>query len=232
MISVVIPTLNAEAGLAACLTALVPGMVDGLIREVILVDGGSGDLTLKIAEQAGVDVVVAPVCGRGAQLALGAEKARHPWLLFLHADSVLDEGWVREARTFIDRVEAGQRPQAAAAFRFALDDLGIKPRLIEFGVAVRCAVLRLPYGDQGLLISRRRYEQIGGYSSRRLMEDVALIRRLPRGERIMLRTPALTSAIRYKRDGYFKRPLRNAVCMALYFMHAPSSWIERVYGVK
>src|SRR5262245_19218454 len=119
MISVVIPTLNAEPSLAATLTSLVPGAVDGVVRQVIIVDGGSSDRTLRIAEDAGADVVRAER-GRGAQLQAGAAAARFPWLLFLHADTVLDPGWEREASTFIERIDIGQRPPAAAAFRFAL----------------------------------------------------------------------------------------------------------------
>lgn len=230
MISVVIPTLNAESGLPACLTALVPAMVEGLVREVIVVDGGSTDQTLRIADHAGVEVVAATERNRGAQLALGAARARHPWLLFLHADTVLREGWVREVQTFIDRIDTGERRDTVAAFRFALDDEGPKPRLLEAAVALRCATLKLPYGDQGLLISRRRYTEIGGYRPLRLMEDVDLIRRLPRRDRTFLRTPAVTSAKRYRRDGYAKRSLRNLTCITLYTLRAPSSWIERIYG--
>ncbi len=230
MISVVIPTLNAEGGLPACLTALVPAMVEGLVREVIVVDGGSTDHTLKIADQAGVEVVSATDANRGAQLALGASKARYPWLLFLHADTVLGEGWVREVRTFVERIEMGERRDTVAAFRFALDDEGLRPRLLEAGVALRCALLKLPYGDQGLLISRRRYNEIGGYQPLRLMEDVAIVQRVPRRDRTLLRTPAVTSAKRYRRDGYLLRPLRNLTCITLYTLRAPSSWIERIYG--
>ncbi len=228
MISVIIPTLNAEAALAQCLTALVPAVVDGLVREVIIVDGGSTDRTVRIADQAGCDVIHAPR-GRGQQLIEGAKVAKHPWLLFLHADTVLSEGWVREVQTFIDRVDAGQRPPAAAMFSFALDDMGFKPRVIEYGVALRCTLFRLPYGDQGLLIPRHLYQARGGYRPLSLMEDVDFVRRLARGERVILRTPALTSAIRYKRDGYAKRALRNLTCLALYMARAPSTAIERLY---
>jgi rSAM/selenodomain-associated transferase 2 len=229
MISVIIPTLDAEASLAQCLTALVPAMVDGLVREVIIVDGGSTDRTLRIADQAGCTVIQAPVRGRGQQLIAGAAAAKHAWLLFLHADTVLSEGWVREVQTFVDRVDAGQRPPAAAMFSFALDDMGFKPRLIEYGVALRCTLFRLPYGDQGVLIPRHLYQARGGYKPLALMEDVEFVRRLTRGERVILRTPALTSAIRYKREGYMRRTLRNIACFSLYIARAPGTMIERLY---
>ena len=228
MITVVIPTLNAESGLAAALTALVPATVDGLIREVIVVDGGSTDRTLEIVDMAGASLLrSAP--GRGAQLAAGAAAARMPWLMFLHADTVLETGWEREAAAFIERVEIGQRPEAAAAFRFALDDLGFKPRVIEWGVAFRCTLARLPYGDQGLLIPKRLYQSSGGFHALPLMEDVDLIRRLGRQRTVILRARAVTSAIRYRREGYILRTLRNLACLLLYYLRVPAGLIARIY---
>lgn len=229
MISVVIPTLNAEQGLAATLTALVPAAVEGLVREVIVVDGGSTDRTLKIAETSGAEIVRASE-GRGMQLAAGAEHARFPWLLFLHADTVLDVGWEREASAFIERVDIGQREPAAAVFGFALDDLGILPRVVEAGVAVRSSLLRLPYGDQGLLIPAPLYRQIGGYKPLPIMEDVDIVRRLGRSRTILLRSRAVTSATRYRRDGYMLRVLRNWSCLTLYYLRVPAAVIQRIYG--
>ena len=229
MITVVIPTLNAETSLAATLTSLVSGAVDGLVCQVVIVDGGSSDRTLRVAEDSGADSVRAEP-GRGSQMRAGVAAARFPWLLFLHADTVLDPGWEREAATFVERVDIGQRPLSAAAFRFALDDMGFLPRMIEAGVALRCMLLRLPYGDQGLLIPRRLYDQVGGYKPLPLMEDVDLVRRLGRSRTLILRTQAVTSAMRYKRDGYLPRVARNLTCLGLYFMHAPMPLIQRLYG--
>lgn len=228
MISVIIPTLNAENGLAACLTALVPATVEGLVREVIVVDGGSRDRTAEIVDQAGATMLRSAAC-RGAQLAAGVQQARMAWLFFVHADTVLEAGWEREAAAFMEKVDSGQHRHAAAAFRFALDDVGVKPRLMELGVALRCALLRLPYGDQGLLIQGRLYRQLGGYKPLSLMEDVDLIRRLGRRRTMLLRARATTSAARYRREGYARRSVRNLSCLTLYFLRVPSGWIERLY---
>jgi rSAM/selenodomain-associated transferase 2 len=228
MISVIVPTLNAEAGLAQTLAALVPAAVDGLVREVIVIDGGSSDATAAIADEAGATVVERSG-GRGYQLMAGARRARFPWLLFLHADTVLEPGWEREAWAFMEAVDRGKRPLSAAAFRFALDDAGLRPRLLERLVALRCALLRLPYGDQGLLIPQLLYGEVGGYGSHPLMEDVDLVLRLGRRRLAMLRSRAVTSAVRYRRDGYLRRSMRNLACLLLYLLRVPTGVIRRVY---
>jgi rSAM/selenodomain-associated transferase 2 len=229
MISIVIPTLNAEATLGATLAALIPAVVEGLAREVIIVDGGSSDRTLRVADASGATIIKSAP-GRGQQLIAGAARARGPWLLFLHGDTILESGWEREAAAFMERIDTGLHPAAAAAFRFALDDIGVLPRFVEFGVALRCAVLRLPYGDQGLLIPLHLYNELGGFQPLPLMEDVEIIRRLGRGRTLLLRSRAITSAIRYKRDGYLNRVGRNLSCLVLYTLRVPLRLIVRIYG--
>lgn len=230
MISVVIPTLNAEERFASCLTALVPAAVEGLVREVIVVDGGSTDATLRIADQAGVDVVTSEP-GRGVQLCAGAARARQPWLLFLHADTVLSAGWDNEVMDFIERVDHGRQPQTAATFRFALDDYGLAPRLLERIVAFRGSALAMPYGDQGLLVSRRLYDEVGGYRPMPLMEDVDIVRRLGRRRLWRLRAAATTGATRYRQAGYMRRVLRNQLCVGLYAVGVSPSRIARMYEI-
>ena len=225
MISVIIPTLNAETELVPTLAALVPATVAGLVGQVVISDGGSRDGTLKVAELTGCDLVTGKP-GRGGQLARGADCARHDWLLFLHADTVLQPGWQEEVERFLGRPEAAMR---AGVFGFRLADHGWRPRLIEAGVALRCALLALPYGDQGLLISRALYREIGGFSDISLMEDVEMVRRLGRRRLYRLRAIARTGAGRYRRDGYFPRVLRNWFCLALYFAGVHPDRIVRLY---
>jgi rSAM/selenodomain-associated transferase 2 len=229
MISVVIPTLNAGQTLGPTLAALVSAVVEGVVQEAIIADGGSSDETLAIADAAGARVVKA-ARGRGSQLAAGAAAAKGDWLLFLHADTLLEAGWEIEAEKFMKEVASGRRPQAAAAFRFALDDRGAKPRLLERLVGLRCLLLALPYGDQGLLISRLLYARLGGFRPMPLMEDVDFVRRLQRRERVILRSRAVTSAARYRHDGYLLRPLRNLLCLGLYYLRVPPRVLIRLYG--
>ena len=165
-----------------------------------------------------------------SQLEAGAARARGDWLLFLHADTVLEPGWAEEARSFMERVESGRRNQAAASFQFGLDDDGFMPRLAERLVSLRCRLLALPYGDQGLLISRHLYNRLGGFRPLPLMEDVDLVRRLKRREIAMLKSCAVTSGERYRREGYLARSLRNLGCILLYYLRVPPRVLARLYG--
>ena len=226
MISVVIPTLNAAADLAPTLAALDPGRETGLVQEVLISDGGSSDDTQAMAEAAGAEWLAGPP-GRGGQLQRGAVAAGGEWLLFLHADTVLDPDWLFAAEEFVANPDHGAR---AAAFRFVLDDARPAARRLERIVAWRCAKFALPYGDQGLLLSRRFYGRLGGFRDLPLMEDVDLVRRIGRRRLSMLTAAARTSARRYRQDGYWRRPARNLLCLGLYFLGLPPKILARLYG--
>ena len=222
MLSVVIPTLNAAAALPACLAALAGEPV----AELLVADGGSGDGTERLAAAAGARVVqVRP--GRGPQQAAGAAAARGTWLLFLHADTRLAEGWRSAVAAYMAEPGNGGR---AAHFSFALDDQSQSARRLERLVAWRCRRFALPYGDQGLLLSRALYDKVGGYRSLPLMEDVDLVRRIGGRRLDPLPIAAITSAGRYRREGYVPRSLRNLCCLTLYFLGLPPRLLARLYG--
>lgn len=225
-LSVVIPTLDAARTLPAVLGALEPARARGLLGEIVVADGGSGDGTVAIAEAAGARVVWAPR-GRGAQLAAGAAVARGEWLLFLHADTRLDPAWCAAAERFIADPPSLTR---AGYFTHRLDDTAAAARWLERVVAWRARVLGLPYGDQGLLLACDFYRSLGGFPPLALMEDVALARRIGRRRLVALDAAALTSAARYRRDGYVSRSLRNLLCLSLYFVGTPPRFIARLYG--
>jgi len=225
VLSIVIPTLNAARTLPATFGALAEARATSLAAEIIVSDGGSTDATLDIAQGAGARIVSGPA-GRGAQLCAGAEAAQGVWLLFLHADTRPAPSWAAAARRFMDRPENAEK---AGYFRFALDDDGVAARRIAALVALRCRVLALPYGDQGLLIARPTYQRLGGFQPLPLMEDVDLVRRLGRRRLVALDHPAVTSAERYRRDGWWRRPARNLACLSLYFMGVTPTRIVRIY---
>lgn len=219
-LAVIIPTLNAQAGLS--------GTLSGLPREaqIIVVDGGSTDATLEIAKAAGVEILKAAP-GRGGQLRAGAGAATANWLLFLHADTRLDAvAWGALQAHIADEGQIGM----AAVFGFRLDDQAWQARLLEVGVRLRVACLALPYGDQGLLIHRRLYDEIGGFAPLPLMEDVDLVRRLGRRRLRLLPGHALTSAARWRRRGWLQQSLLNLRCLTLYLLGASPERIARLYG--
>ncbi len=206
-ISIVIPTLNAGAGLSGCLGALMEGLEAGLIRELIVSDGGSGDETVAIARAWGAEIVTGPA-SRGGQLRRGCEAARGDWLLVIHADTELQPGWTNAVAHHLN---AG--PGRAGWFRLRFDAGG---RLVA-GWANMRSRMGLPYGDQGLLVPRSLYDAVGGYPDQPLMEDVAMARAL-RGRLTPLDAVAQTSASKYRAQGWLRRGGRNLWTLARYFM--------------
>ena len=222
-ISVVIPTLNAAGTLSETLAAL---RAHAMVSQVIVADGGSSDETAACAASAGARVIAAPR-GRGGQLAAGAAAASGDWLLFLHADCRLEPGWESAVEVFLDAPAAEGR---AGYFDLVLDDPAPAARRLERIVACRCRVLALPYGDQGLLIARCLYDEVGGFAPLPLMEDVELVRRLGRRRLARIGARCLASACRYQRNGYLRRPLLNLLCLSLYFAGVAPARIVRLYG--
>ena len=229
-LSIVIPTLDAAGVLGATLADVAPGLARleerGVAAEVVVADGGSRDGTADDARRHGARVVEAEA-GRGRQLAAGAEAAAGAWLLFLHADTRPAAGWDAEVSAFIG---APGNEGRAACFRFALDDRAIAARLLERLVALRCCLFALPYGDQGLLIHRSLYDALGGFRPLPMMEDVELVRRVGRRRLAYLATPAVTSAVRFRRSGYVPRMLRNACCLMLFSLGVRAETVARLYG--
>ncbi|KPA21313.1 PGL/p-HBAD biosynthesis glycosyltransferase [Shimia sp. SK013] len=209
-LSVVIPTLNAEVPLPSCLAALYEGVEVGVIRELIVVDGGSNDATRAIADEAGAMILTA-LPSRGGQLGAGVEAARGDWVLCLHADTELAPGWTDAVGAHMAR-----GPDVAGYFRLGFDSGGASARAVARWANVRSQVLGLPYGDQGLLMSRKLYREVGGYSEIPLMEDVAMARALKRRLR-SLEHLAVTSAAKYQAQGWARRGARNLWTLIRYF---------------
>ena len=216
--------------LGATLAGVAPGIARleerGTAVEVVVADGGSRDGTADKARRHGARVMEAEA-GRGRQLAAGAEAAEGAWLLFLHADTRPVSGWDEEVSAFIVRPANQGR---AACFRFALDDRATAARMLERLVALRCCLFALPYGDQGLLIHRSLYEALGGYRPLPMMEDVDFVRRIGRRRLAYLRTPAVTSAVRFRRAGYLPQMLRNLCCLLLFIVGVRAETVARLYG--
>jgi rSAM/selenodomain-associated transferase 2 len=225
-LSIIIPTLNAMPGLGDCLATLVGGLGDGLVREAIVIDGSSTDTSANLATDMGCKVIVlsAEQRGRGRQLRTGGAAASGDWLLFLHADTVLQGNWVGAVSDHIQN-----QPSKAAYFTLAFDQIGMNPRRVAALANWRARVLGMPYGDQGLLISRALYDEIGGYHDLPLMEDVDIIRRVTRARLVALDVVAQTSGAKFARGGWWATPMRNLVLVAAYSLGVKPEILARWY---
>ena len=157
-LSIIIPTLNEAIHLPLLLADLKAWPYD---YELIIVDGGSTDLTVSIAQIQGIDVIKSTKKNRGYQLKTGASKASGDWLLFLHADSRLDQKWVKG---LIKIMQTRKSKNFGWYFDFKLKKDNIEFRILELAVALRSHFLQRPYGDQGLLIHKNLYYFSGGFS--------------------------------------------------------------------
>jgi len=216
-ISVIIPALNE----APNLKRLLPRLSAAQPHEAIVVDGGSADDTVAAAIALGAKVVRASR-GRARQMNAGATAATGEHLLFLHADTDPPERFPEVVSTILD-----QAMVSAGAFRFVLREPVIGGALIEWGVALRCALLQLPYGDQGLFVRRALFQSLGGFCDWPILEDLEMVRRLRALGRIAITPePALTSSRRWRDGGVIRTFLRHQLILLAHFLDAhPNSLV-------
>lgn len=219
-LSVVIPVLNAQDALPGCVAALMEGIDAGLIRELVVSDGGSCDQTCAIADEIGAIWITGPA-SRGGQLQRGCQAATGDWVLVIHADTQLEAGWSKVVSAHLKRNSAGY-------FKLAFASGGIPARIVAGWANLRSYTFGLPYGDQGLLISRTLYDEVGGYADMPLMEDVAIARAL-RGQLRGLPVRAITSAEKYERSGWVRRGARNLWTLLSYFAGVPVEQLANAY---
>ncbi len=220
-ISVIIPTLNEEAEIAATLSHVVQGCPD----EVIVADGGSADDTCALARGFGVKVITVPR-GRSRQLNAGAEEARSNLLLFLHADTWVPNGYSGLIAQCLDQPDV-----AGGTFSFALREPFAGRGVVETLVNLRCRWLHSPYGDQGLFLRRELFETLGGFPGWPILEDVEMVRQLRRsGKVVTLSARISTSGRRWQRLGVWRTLLINRTIMAGSLCRVPAERLARLYN--
>jgi len=204
-VSVIIPTLNEEGCLGETLHLLRARRP----HEIIVADGGSTDATPHIAQSA--DLFLRGPPGRAAQMNDGARHATGDVLLFLHADCSLEPGALVAAARCL------QKPGiVAGCFRMTVQSSSPVFRLIDAAATARVRLTGLIYGDQGLFITRKRFEQVGGFPELRLMEDVFISLKLRKLGRIAVAPRRIfVSPRRWQRAGLIRQTLRNWLLTAL-----------------
>lgn len=222
MISVIIPTLNEARNLPRLLRAL---RGETLAHEVLVVDAYSLDGTAAQARDLGARVVMSD-SGRGRQIHAGVRRARGGILLFLHADSVFPRGGLAA----VDRALAARPDAPGGNFRLLFDgDDGFSRWLEGFYAWIRARGVY--YGDSGVFVRRRVYQDLGGIRPVALMEDYDFVRRLERaGETLCIGDPPLITSSRRFRG---RRPAMIVLgwlwIHALYLLGVPPDRLARLY---
>jgi rSAM/selenodomain-associated transferase 2 len=196
------------------------GLDAGLIRELIVSDGGSSDATGAVAQAWGAEVIEGQA-SRGGQLRRGCNAAKGEWLLILHADTILQPGWSETVRRHITSTSS------AGWFKLRFNAGGMAASIVAGWANLRSRA-GLPYGDQGLLVSHALYEQVGGYQDQPLMEDVALALRLRRNL-MPLNGYAITSADKYQRNGWVRQGAKNLWTLLRYFAGRDAEILAKSY---
>ena len=194
-LTVIIPTLNEAETLPRTIRALQPGLASGAIT-IIVVDGGSEDETVSIAQGWGCTTLHC-TRGRARQLNAGARLASTDHLWFLHADTLPPPDW-------LEQLQAAAQRQQPACFRLQFDHARHWSWLTLFGWMSQFDVQAFRYGDQSLFLPRSTFLAVYGYREEMsLLEDNDLVRRLTqRGNRPRVLTGRVTSsARRYERHG-------------------------------
>ena len=210
LISIIIPTLNEEQNIIPCLEAT----RKAVNIERIVIDGGSSDATVEKAKSWGA-TVLSTGRGRARQMNAGALAARGEILLFLHADTILANGFDNHIRLLLIRPRV-----SAGAFSFRLDDCrSAGLRLIQLATNWRSRYFHIPYGDQAIFVRARLFQKIGGFPDLPIMEDYELVRRLKkRGKILTSPLPAVTSARRWRVLGIWRTTILNWTLVGAYLL--------------
>ena len=201
-ISIIIPTINEASNLPLLLSDLSSIQKEG---EIIIVDSGSKDKTIDIANIYGAKVFISKERNRGLQLDMGAKNSKGDWLIFLHADTRLTYDWFIKINSFLKGNKS-----SIYYFEFKINHKKIIYRILEILVNFRSKYLKQPYGDQGLIIHRTTYFKNYGFRKIPLMEDVDFLRRLNKKKDLkQLNSPIFISSRKWERTNIFLQAIKN-----------------------
>jgi len=217
MISVIIPTLNEEKHL--------PMLINDLNEarrsfEIIVVDGGSKDNTIDIADSLDVQLI-STTASRAHQMNFGARKARFNHLLFLHADSRLPPKTIESLFLNVDKLESG-------CFRLKFDQSNAF--LSIYSAFSKLNNYIFTYGDQGLIVKKELFYKVGGFRAMPIMEDIDIVRRLKKQcEFKKLKEPIYTSSRRFESNGFVYQQIKNIMLVFLYLLGVSPKRLSKFY---
>lgn len=219
MLSIIIPILNEAKILEKTLSRLQSELAS---HELILVDGGSSDASVCIAEKYGR--VLISERGRAKQLNAGAAAATGDILIFLHADIWLEPGAIEAVERALSSGYVG------GGFRQKIDGKSILYRVIEIAANMRGKYLKVFYGDSGIFLSRTDFQKIGGFPDVPILEEMKFSKRLCELGKTTLVAPCIhLSARRWEANGIVQTTLNNWLITLLYFLNFPPAWLAKLY---
>ena len=201
-VSIIIPTINEANNLPLLLSDLSIIQKEG---EIIIVDCGSDDKTIDIANIYGAKVYKSHERNRGLQLDMGAKNSKGDWLIFLHADTRLTRDWFIKLDSVLNR-----NKNYIFYFKFKINHKKIIYRFLEIFVNYRSQYFKLPYGDQGLIIHRSNYFKNKGFREIPLMEDLDFLKRLKNKKDLkQLNSSIFISSRKWERTNFFLQAIKN-----------------------
>ncbi|MBK7873051.1 MAG: TIGR04283 family arsenosugar biosynthesis glycosyltransferase [Saprospiraceae bacterium] len=208
-ISIIIPVLNEETYIESVVQRLLAGD-NNSIAEIIVVDGGSSDSTVKLAEEAGATVLISPEKGRAQQMNYGVQHSTGDLLYFVHGDTLPPLSYVEDLQKAV--AEGAQ----IGSFRLSLDSKHLLLQINSF--MTRFKFMWCRGGDQTLFITRKAFEELGGYSIEYcIMEEYDLILRARKkyGFKVIPKC-VLASARKYNLNGYFRVQFANFIVFNMF----------------
>lgn len=221
-LTAIIPMLNEERAIEATLEALRRGAADA---EIIVVDGGSSDRSVALARTR-CDRVIVSARGRARQMNVGASAATGDALVFVHADTLVGDGFAREIAAALANPEV-----IGGRFDVAFDEYGGGLRMVAAMINLRSRMMRSATGDQAIFVRRDAFFRLGGFAEIELCEDVDFVLRMKRlGRLACLRATVQTSSRRWRRFGVGRTIFRMWLIKTLYFAGASPAWLKRHYA--
>jgi rSAM/selenodomain-associated transferase 2 len=222
MISVIIPTYNEEENIKNTILSI----IDYTSHEVIVVDGGSSDNTVKSARQMGVKTLKSAP-GRAKQMNEGVSLSSCNILLCLHGDSILPTDFLEQIDETLSNPKTG-----AGAFKLSIDLPGRGARLIEKSANLRAKYFQLPYGDQAIFLKREIFDKVGGFDDVLFMEDYLLVKKIRKFSKIKIAGSAVvTSGRRWQRLGLLKTTLINQCVIVGYLLGFSIPVLKKLYRI-
>jgi len=220
LISIIIPALNEEKSIAEVLKHTL--RLEGH-SEIILVDGGSKDNTIKLVKRCKEVKILSSEKGRAKQMNMGASKAKGDIFLFLHADTYLPDSYNDDVNKLMQNPEI-----VAGSFRLKMDMTHPIFKFYEW--CSRFSVEFFTYGDHAMFVRADSFKSIDGFKPIPFMEDVEIQKRLrQKGSIKKLDTFVTTSSRRFKKNGVIVQLIIDTLLVLGFKLGVSTKLLKRFY---